>query len=314
MPNFVLPFLKLDKNKVKIAGGKGANLGEMTKSGIPVPPGFVVLATAFEEFIKETGIDLEIKLKMGKIDHKNIKSVDQASNQIRALIKKAKLPKHIGQEIVKAFNELNCPLVAVRSSATSEDSKTASWAGELETFLFVNKIGLLNTVNNCWSSLFTARAIFYRFEKRLQKKKVSVAVVVQKMVNSEISGVAFTVHPVTRDKGKMIIEAVLGQGEAIVSGRITPDTYVIDKKDNYISEISVAEQKEKIIKSKTGGSKLAKIDFKEGKKQKLSGRQIIELAEICKRIERHYGHPQDIEWAREKNIFYILQTRPITTL
>jgi pyruvate,water dikinase len=314
MPYFVLPFLKLDKNKVGIAGGKGANLGEMTKVKIPMPPGFVVLASAFEKFARETEIKVEIEAKMKKVHHKDINSVDRASNEIRALIKKAKMPKDISQEILENFKKLNTPYVAVRSSATCEDSKTASWAGELETFLFINKSNLLKAVKTCWSSLFTPRAIFYRFEKKLHKQKVSVAVVIQKMVNSEISGVAFTVHPVTKDKKQMIIEAVFGMGEAIVSGRITPDTYVVDKEDNYIVDINVSEQKQKIVKSKEGGSRIIKVDNKEGKRQKLSGRQIIELAEICKKIEKHYKHPQDIEWALEKNKFYIVQTRPITTL
>jgi pyruvate,water dikinase len=162
--------------------------------------------------------------------------------------------------------------------------------------------------------LFTPRAIFYRFEKGLHKTKVSVAVVVQQMINSEVSGIVFTVHPVTEDKEQMIIEAGFGLGEAIVGGLITPDSYVINKKSKEILEINLANQALKIIRNEKGLTKEVKISTSEAGQQKLTGQQIIELAEICLRIEEHYKFPCDIEWAREKDKFYIVQSRPITTL
>jgi len=187
-------------------------------------------------------------------------------------------------------------------------------AGELETYLYVTRSNLTEMVRKCWSSLFTPRAIFYRFEKKLDKSRVSVGVVIQKMVNSEIAGVAFTAHPVTNDRNQMVIEAGYGLGEAIVSGKITPDTYVVDKKEKAILDINISEQKKMIVRAGAKGTKDVAVPKARQSKQKLTGKQIIELAKLCENIERHYRHPQDIEWALEKNKFYITQSRPITTL
>jgi len=314
MGKYVLPFSKLTKKSVQIAGGKGANLGEMIKAGFPVPSGFVVLATAFNRFLEETDINVEIDAELDRLNHNDLTSVDRFSHEIRDLIDDAPFPEDLQKVFLKEFDRLKAQYVAVRSSATAEDSSVASWAGELETYLFVNRVKFLKAVNTCWSSLFTPRAIFYRFEKKLHKTKVSVAVVVQKMINSKKSGVCFTVHPVTKDRKQMVIEAGLGLGEAIVSGMITPDTYVIDKEDKTILDINIANQEKMIIRKKGAGTKTVPVKKSERDKQVLSGKQIIELAEICKSIEKHYRHPQDIEWALEKNKFYITQTRPITTL
>jgi len=314
MSDFVIPFAKISKKNVKEAGGKGASLGEMAAHGLSVPDGYVILAAAFDKFLEESDLDIEIEARLSKVNYKDVNSVDRASNEIRAVSAKKKMPADLKKPILTAFKKLNSPYVAVRSSATAEDSKVASWAGELESYLFVNQKNLLAAVKKCWSSMFTPRAIFYRYEKKLHKQKVAVAVVIQKMIDSEVSGVVFTVHPVSKDRNQMVIEAVLGQGEAIVSGQVTPDTYVIDKKDNYLVDINVAEQNEKIIRQKKSGTVKIKIKGNKGHQQKLTGRQIVELAKICKQIERHYRHPQDIEWALYKNKFYIIQSRPITTL
>ncbi|MCL5774929.1 MAG: hypothetical protein M1333_01815 [Patescibacteria group bacterium] len=306
-------FENLSKNDVAIAGGKGASLGEMTRAGLHVPPGFVVLAAAFDRFLEETDLDAEIEARLKEVNKKDLNSVDKASNEIRAIIAKTKMPKDLAQEILKDFKKLKSKFVAVRSSATSEDSKTASWAGELETYLNVTEKDVIRQVMKCWSSLFTPRAIFYRFEKKLHKTKVSVAVVVQKMVQSEISGISFTVHPVTKDPNQMVIEAGYGLGEAIVGGMVTPDTYIVHKDDFSILDINVSSQVFAIVKTPKGNVN-KKLSPSQGGKQKLSGRQIVELAQTCKAIEEHYKHPQDIEWAFEKNRFYITQSRPITTL
>lgn len=296
-----------------MAGGKGASLGEMTRSKIPVPPGFVVLASAFEQFIKETDVDIEIESELDKVNHKNINSIEEASERIRAIILKAKMPKDVATEIQKNFKTLKSKYVAVRSSATAEDSSSAAWAGQLETYLNTTEKNLLKNVQLCWSSLFTPRAIFYRFEQKLNKKPVSVAVAVQAMVQSEVAGICFTVHPVTKDYNQMVIEAGLGLGEAVVSGQITPDTYVVHKNDFSLLDINVSEQSMMITK---GGKDNIhkKLSAKQGGKPKLTGQQIVDLAKICKTIEAHYKKPQDIEWAWVKGKFYITQSRPITTL
>jgi len=310
---FIKPFKQLDKKSVKEAGGKGASLGELTQAKIPVPPGFVVLAPSFERFITETDLDAEIEAILKKVSPKDINSVEQASEEIQGLILAAKMPQDIAEDIKINFKELKAKFVAVRSSATAEDGASAAWAGQLDTFLNTTEKDLLKNVQKCWASLFTPRAIFYRFEQKMHKSKVSVAVVVQAMVQSEISGICFTVHPVTQDRNQMVIEAGFGLGEAIVSGSVTPDTYVVHKNDFSILDINVSEQSMMIVKS---GSKNLhkKLSAKSGGKQKLAGRQIIELAKICKNIEKHYKKPQDIEWAYVKGKFYITQSRPITTL
>lgn len=319
-------FSQISKKDVGIAGGKGASLGEMTKAGLPVPPGFVVLADAFDRFLEETEIDADIEALLKKVNHKDVNSVDKASAEIRDLIMDEKVPVDLQGEILEAYHRLFSPtspnpssgrrgvngFVAVRSSATAEDSSIASWAGELETYLNVTEKNVVTSVKKCWSSLFTPRAIFYRFEKKMHKQKVSVAVVIQKMVQSEISGISFTVHPVTKDKNQMVVEAGFGLGEAIVGGMVTPDTYVIHKDNFSILDINVSEQTFAIVKTKLGNrnKKLGNM----GGKQKLTGKQIVEIAKICKNIEKHYKKPQDIEWAFEKGKFYITQSRPITTL
>ena len=306
-------FKKLDKNDVGLAGGKGASLGEMTQAAIPVPPGFVILADAFERFLKETDIDVEIDSIIKKVKHNNINSVEKASEKIRAIIDSAKMPADIAKAIKAEFKKLAAKYVAVRSSATAEDSSSASWAGELESYLNTTDKDLLAKVKKCWSSLFTPRAIFYRFEKKLHNTKVSVAIVVQKMVQSKVSGIAFTVHPVTEDKNQMIIEAGWGLGEAIVSGMITPDAYVVHKTDFSIIDINIAEQAKQIIKTPQG-NKFVAVAANQREVQKLTGAQIVALAKICANIEKHYAFPCDIEWALENKKFYIVQSRPITTL
>jgi len=309
---FTRTFQKLSKKDVGIAGGKGASLGEMVGAGLPVPPGFVVLAGTFDYFLEKTNLAEKIEAMLKKVKHTDSKSVDKASKDIRGLIAKVKMPQDLQVAIRADFKNLKAKFVAVRSSATAEDSKDASWAGELDTYLNIEEKGLIEAVQKCWWSLFTSRAIFYRFEKKFQKQKVSVAVVVQKMVQSEISGISFTVHPVTKDKNQMVIEAGFGLGEAIVGGLVTPDSYVVNKTNLSLVDITVSTQNFAIIKSHNGN--IHKKLGKEGSKQKLQIKQIMELAGICKNIEKHYKSPQDIEWAFEKGKFYITQSRPITTL
>ncbi len=314
MSKNILSFGKISKKDVKLAGGKGASLGEMTQAKIPVPGGFVILAQTFDQFLAETDLNIEIESQLNKINYKNINSVEKASETIRDLIHDARIPKDLGMEIISEFKKMKSKFVAVRSSATAEDSSQASWAGELETYLNTTEKNLLGRVKNCWSSLFTPRAIFYRFEKGLRNSKVSVAVVVQKMIDSEISGISFTVHPVTKDKNQMIIEAGFGLGEAIVSGQITPDSYVIDKRNFSIMDINISSQEKMLVKKVAGGNVWKKVLLSERENQKLNTKQIIEFSKICLVIEKHYKKPQDIEWAMAGGKFYITQSRPITTL
>ncbi len=323
MDTYIKTFDQLNKQSVPSAGGKGASLGEMTQAGIPVPPGFVVLSGAFEQFLKETDLSVEIDSKLHKVDHNAIHTVEEASEKIRALILQAEIPQDIKNQIREEFKKLDAEFVAVRSSATAEDSASAAWAGQLDSFLNTTEETLLENVKKCWASLFTPRAIFYRFEQNLHKQKISVAVVVQKMVNSEKSGIAFSVHPVTQDYNQLIIEAGYGLGEAIVSGQITPDGYVVEKDPRNILDKNINTQTKKLIRAKNGGNQWQDIQEDEGQVSVLTDKQILELTDIILKIENHYGTPQDIEWAYEAcpnteggrdGKFFITQSRPITTL
>lgn len=325
MSHYIKHFDELSKKDVKVAGGKGASLGEMTKhfSG-HVPPGFVVTAQAYEAFIKEAGIAPEIEAEFKKLNPEDMNSVEGASVRLRSLIESTKIPDIIAKDIVAAFGRLQATFVAVRSSATAEDSKIASFAGELDSFLYTTEKELLNNVRKCWGSLFTPRAIFYRFEKKLHASSVEVGVVVQKMIASQVSGIAFTVHPVTQDKNQMIIEAAWGLGEAIVGGMVTPDSYVIQKakiksqNDNAkfkILEIHQSEQDKKIIHDPRGGTKEVNVTAAEKTARKLSDDQVLKVAKLCQKIEDHYNMPMDIEFALDdENNIWLLQARPITTL
>lgn len=310
---FTKPFSDLNKKDTNIAGGKGASLGEMTQADIPVPNGFVVLSTTFDYFLHKTDLTQEIGAILKTVDHKAIHTVENASEKIRGLIENQPVPEEITKEITKEFAKLDSEFVAVRSSATAEDGAEHAWAGQLDSFLNTDSETLLNNVRKCWSSLFTPRAIFYRFEKGLHGTNISVAVVVQKMIQSEVSGIAFSVHPVTEDRNQLIIEAGYGLGEAIVSGSITPDSYVIEKEPRNILDVNVADQRKGLFRSKTG-NKWSVIGSETGSRQKLSNEQILELSDIILKIENHYGFPCDIEWAHKDGRFYIVQSRPITTL
>ena len=310
---FIKFFENISKENVSVAGGKGASLGEMTKAKLPVPPGFVILADAFEKFLEETDINVEVDAMWDRINIKDAENIEENSGIIRGIILKKKFPEELGKEILKAFNDLGAKYVAVRSSATAEDSKIDAWAGQLESYLYVTKDNLLENIQKCWASFYTPRALFYRVERGFQRKQVSVAVVIQEMVNSNVSGVCFTVHPVSKDKQQMIIEACWGLGEVLVQGIITPDSYVIEKSTLNIIDVNVNPQEKQIVGG-DGGTQTAIIPEEQRKKQKLSEEQIKELAQICLTIEKHYKSPQDIEWALENKKFYILQSRPITTL
>src|SRR3989338_529204 len=282
---FIQTFKNISKSDVALAGGKGASLGEMTQARIPVPGGFVILSEAFNYFITATGVKADIDATLHEVNHEDVNSVEQASQVIQSIITSREMPKEIASEIMQWYDREGSEFVAVRSSATAEDSSTAAWAGQLDTFLNTTKDDLLENVMKCWASLFTPRAIFYRFEKGLHDTHISVAVVIQKMVNSEIAGVAFSVHPVTKNRNQLIIEGAFGLGEAVVSGQITPDSYVIEKDTWTMVDINVSEQGRGLFRSPNGGNEWKTFSAKEGGKQKLSGEQIVALAKLVVRID-----------------------------
>src|SRR3989338_2200353 len=308
-------FNELDSKDTAIAGGKGASLGEMIQAGIPVPAGFVILTDAFEQFLDENHLQEKIKLMLENAQQNDVRSIENCSKKIQSAIFSSKIPANIVREIKENFTKLGASHVAVRSSATSEDSISASWAGQLETYLNTTEYSLLQNNRRCWASLFSARAITYRLQKDLMKSNIGVAVVVQKMIPSEVSGTAFSVHPITENPNQIIIEAGFGLGEAVVSGLITPDSYVVDKESRTILTKNVQTQLRALVQAKdASGNEWIPLAEPKASSQKLDDDGILALSDLIIKIENQYGFPCDIEWARENGQFYILQSRPITTL
>jgi len=312
-------FNQISKNDTVLAGGKGASLGEMTQAGLPVPPGFVIISTAFDIFaddvyIETTNLNAAIDSILHTVDAEKVHSVDDASANIQKLILSADLPQELTKQVKEQFQKLNSEYVAVRSSATAEDSASAAWAGQLDTFLNTTEDNLMENIKKCWASLFTPRAIFYRFEKKLHDQNISVAVVIQEMIPSETAGIAFSVHPVTEDHNQLIIEAGYGLGEAVVGGSITPDGYVVEKEPRRIIDKNINEQTTKLVRATKGGNEWVDIPKDQRAKPVLTDQQVLELTKLILKIEKHYGFPIDIEWAHVQNKFYITQSRPITTL
>jgi pyruvate,water dikinase len=315
---FVVQFEEVGKDDVDLVGGKGANLGEMTQAGFPVPGGFIVTAKAYYAFIKENNLMIKIKHLLGTANMENSDSLNQVSKHIQKVIMDGEMSPQLRKEILVAYKHLGGvfkdALVAVRSSATAEDLPTASFAGQQETFLNVKgDANVLLKVKEAWASLFNARAIFYREEQKFDHFKVGIAIPVQKMVASEKSGIMFTLDPVTNDKSKVVIEAIFGLGEMIVQGAVTPDHYEVDKNSMDIVNTIVATQ-DKLMKKAGSDNKIVAVSKQEGEKQKLTKKEILALAELGKKLEKHYYFPQDSEWAIEKGEVYIVQTRPITTI
>jgi len=313
----VLWFREIKMDNIAEVGGKGASLGEMENNGFPVPTGFVVTSGTYFTFIEETGIKDKIVSLIDAIDVENTNQLETVSATVRKLIEKSKMIPKIKQEIITNYRILGAgkdALVAVRSSATAEDLPEASFAGQQETYLNIQgEEEVVKAVQRCWASLFTARAVYYRKKQGFGTEKVGLCAVVQKMVESYVSGIMFTADP-TGDISKIIIEAGFGLGETVVSGSITPDNYVINKATMSLLNKRINKQEWMLVKE---GKENIRVNLGHGKAdvQKLSDDKILELAQIGYKIEQHYGKPMDIEWAMEDDmILMIVQARPITTL
>jgi pyruvate,water dikinase len=329
---FIKWFSEINKDSGNIVGGKGANLGEIYNAKVNVPPGFVITAQAYDYFIEKAGLKEKIKEMLSKIDYENTDLLDKVTEEIRSLIVNSDLPKEMEEEILEDYDILSVgdlkntkgtvldiiknsePIfVAVRSSATTEDLEGASFAGQQETYLNVkgNK-DLLLSIKKCFASLFTSRATYYRNKKGFNKVKASLAVVIQKMIDSEKSGVVFSKDP-TNKKDNIIVEAVFGLGEGIVSGIITPDEYIVNK-DLEILDKKIMEKKIAITRDSSGKNQIVKLTNEKSHQQVLKDYEIKKIAEISLMLEEHYKKPQDIEFAIERDEVYVVQTRPITTL
>jgi pyruvate,water dikinase len=312
-------FEEVGKTDIPLAGGKGANLGELTKAKVPVPPGFIVTADAYFHFLKKAKLTKKIRHYLENLDRKDSKRLEEVASQIKELISEAPMPAEIAEEIKQAYEKLGRGLVAVRSSATAEDLPEASFAGQQRTFLNVHgELEVVVAVQGCWASLFEPRAIFYRTQHGFDHLKIGIAVPVQKMVQSEAAGVMFTLEPMTNDESKIVIEAAYGLGETVVSGDLTPDLYTVDKEGLRILDKSIAKQEWQLVrnpaKDEEENNIKVPVPTPDQTRQKLMDEDIVALAKIAKEIEALYQFPQDIEWAKEKGELYIVQTRPVTTI
>jgi pyruvate,water dikinase len=314
-------FDEVNKTDIPLVGGKGANLGEMVHAHIPVPPGFIVTSGAYFKFLETSKLAEEIRGYLENLDVNNSKKLQEVANLIKSKISGSPMPVDMVSKIKNAYRKLGGGLVAVRSSATAEDLPEASFAGQQRTFLNVQgENEVVAAVQGCWASLFEPRAIFYRQHHGFDHFKVGIAVPVQAMVQSEASGVLFTVEPLTSDKTKILIEAVFGLGEAIVSGDVTPDQYLLTKKGVKILDKKISKQEWQLVRNaKMSPSQLEgtiKVSIPPAKQalQKLTDYEIVALAKLGKVIEDLYQFPQDIEWAKQGRQLFIVQTRPVTTM
>jgi len=307
-------FKQIEGEARQSCGGKGTELGKMYQAKLPVPDGFVITTSVYRKILTENNLKIKIKNFLKQIDYKDENSVNIISQKIGEAILAAEISNEIKGEIMTAFGSLKAKYVAVRSSATSEDGKKISWAGELETFLNTSESTLLANIKKCIISLYAPRALYYQYENKINNQEQAVAIIIQKMVESDVAGVAFSIHPATQEKNHILIEAAFGLGESLVAGLVTPDNYVINRNSEVIVEKNVLRQKFKLEKGEKGGVRQKKLKMKEGYKQKLNDKRVVELARLVKQIEKFYGYPCDIEWSLAKNKIYILQSRPITTL
>ncbi len=321
---YVVGFEHVSKGSVPTVGGKNAGLGEMLKAGIRVPPGFAITTDSYLELITAAGIADEIHDILSQVNANDLPSLDNASGRIQRLIMNASMPASIGSAIEANYGGLcttcgveNLP-VAVRSSATAEDLPNASFAGQQDTYLWVRGFDqVTKLVQKCWASLFTARAIGYRIKMNFPHDNVLISVGVQKMVNSRTSGVMFTVNPVNGDASKVVVEASWGFGEAVVSGSVTPDKFVVDKVVHEVNERTISAKTIECIYQPGNGVIHREVEPERQTTPCMNDKELMELVRIGKRIEDHYGCPMDIEWAIDKDLsfpdsVFIVQGRPET--
>lgn len=318
-------FDEITRNDVALAGGKGANLGDMAQSGLPVPPGFVITAPAYRRLVDDAGLTGRIDDLLLDLDRSFCDELQDIEPRIRDLFVDIPIPADLEQSILVHYRALCAGdpdaqraggvAVAVRSSATAEDLAGASFAGQQDTILNVTgEEALLRAVRRCWSSLFTAQAIFYRARQGFDDRQVSMAVVVQKMVRAEKSGVSFTMDPVLRNRYQMVIEGVWGLGEGIVSGTITPDHYKLDRETYEVVFEFVPPKPIMFVQDGQAGVAKVPVPDEWVKARVLSNGELRQLVDMGNHVEDHFGCPQDIEWALEGGTLFLLQSRPITCL
>lgn len=319
--SFVAPLAAFGRADLSLAGGKGANLGELLRTGFDVPPGFIITTAAYDLLLQNDGLQTKLNGLLASLgtDSSNPDLVTHVSQEIRQKIERTPFPAALRQPVTDAYRKLGLGAVAVRSSATAEDLPGAAFAGQQETFLnIVDEPALLEAVRACWASLWSERAILYRIRRDVEQASVRLAVVIQQMVPAEVAGVMFTANPVSGARNELVIDASPGLGEAVVSGVVTPDHFVIDKSRGRVKEQRIG-RREVIIRAKAGGGTEQITPSDQPVTTTLAAAEIRQLARLGVAIERHYAAPQDIEWAwvrdgKKTGHFMILQARPMTAL
>lgn len=300
-------------------GGKGGSLGELQRAGIDVPPGFVVKTGAFERFIQTLEREAPVRARIEALNPEDLDEVSRCCKEMRERVEKAELPREVLDEIATAHSELcgagaQTP-VAVRSSATTEDASDASFAGLQDTYLWVTSLeDTLHRVRSCWASLYSVESVTYRRKRGMPEEGVAMAVVVQKMVNARTAGVMFTRSPTTGDRSVITIEGAWGLGSAVVSGEVTPDRWVLGKITGEIPVRDISDKHIQHVPAAGGGTEEVPVPDELRKKACLSDDELQALRAIARKVERHYGRAQDIEWAveRDTNRILLLQSRPET--
>ncbi|MFD1818738.1 pyruvate, water dikinase [Pseudarcicella hirudinis] len=313
--HYILDFQEINHTKLAEVGGKGANLGELSRiEGILVPEGFCISTEVFKRVIEDTQMITELLNQLSLLKTEDRQKITELSARLRKVIEEITIPQDIYDEISRhfsGFGEKNA--WAVRSSATAEDLPAASFAGQQDTFLnIIGKEAIFRHISKCWASLFTDRAVIYRLQNGFDHRKVRLSVIIQKMVFPDVSGIMFTADPVTSDRKILSVDASFGLGEALVSGLVNADNYKV--REGKLIEKKISAKKLAVYAIKEGGTKEQEPDFEQQNRQALTDEQILQLEHIARRIEAHFGQPQDIEWCLSNDTFYIVQSRPITTL
>lgn len=309
--------------KLENLGGKGASLVTMTAAGMPVPPGFVITTAAFDQFLNASLVEQVDELLAG-LDAEDVAAVDQISAKIRQIILECPVPEEIREATRVAYDQLQSQFdeavpVAVRSSATAEDLPDASFAGQQDTYLWLTDYSAVTEhVRHCWASLFTSRAILYRLKNDIPNEGLSMAVVVQKMVNADVAGVAMTLDPTNGDRSKITVDASYGMGETVVSGTVTPDNIQLDKVTLDVIFEHIGDKHVELVPNAENTALIERdVEAVRREARSLTDEQLIAVAQLAKRAEKHYGTPQDIEWAIDADLpdgenVLLLQSRPET--
>lgn len=311
---FVKRLEKLNKDMIQECGGKASHLGELASMGLNVPKGFCVMAEAFFQHLRSNNLDNRILNIAERINYDDFQDLEQKTSQIRYLIENTEMPPEIEKETTKNYRSLlkdeTEPFVAIRSSVAVKDTEISSFPGMLDTYHYIRgSKEVIESVRRCWASLWSGRAVFARQNKGIEHAKAIIAPIVQLMVNSEVAGVAFTVNPVSGEREELVIEANWGLGESVVSGQTVSDQYIVGKEQFNVKESKIASKEKAFVRAEGGGGTWVEVEPEKVNKPTLTDAQVQEICKAACMIESHYGCPQDIEWAYEKNVLHILQAR-----